>query len=238
MFIISHMEEDVVRTILYKCFPISESVCEIGVAEGSNAKTILTNAKPKILHLIDPWIFVPDPSYRDPNNTSNEEGERRYMGVLEIFKDEIKDKQVIVHRDFSYNIYNQFPNNFFDWILIDSMHTYEGVRKELNLYHNKIKDNGFIMLHDYTNHAMAKRMNFGVVEAIDDFCKESDFEICIISIDNFGSCILTKKNNPWANQLVKNMLGHFRFIIQVKDIKFNQILYIENDKACVVTTIT
>ena len=61
----------------------------------------------------------------------------------------------------SYDIVHIFENNSIDLLHIDGDHSYEGVKKDLNLYWNKIKYGGIIINDDYT-WGCCKR-------AIDDF---------------------------------------------------------------------
>jgi hypothetical protein len=56
---------------------------------------------------------------------------------------------IILHQDFSYNIYNKFQDDYFDFIYIDGNHEYEDVKKDLELYLPKCKY--IIAGHDYTD---------------------------------------------------------------------------------------
>jgi hypothetical protein len=67
------------RTDILTCMPPGGAACEIGVAEGFYSGQLLTYLKPGKLHLIDPWRYQAIPDYvMDANNTSDEEGDRRY----------------------------------------------------------------------------------------------------------------------------------------------------------------
>lgn len=50
----------------------------------------------------------------------------------------------------SYDIVDIFDNNSIDLLHIDGDHSYEGVKKDLNLYWNKIKNGGIIINDDYS----------------------------------------------------------------------------------------
>ena len=49
----------------------------------------------------------------------------------------------------SWETYNIFLNNTINMIHIDGDHSYSGVKKDLELYWDKIKSNGIIIIDDY-----------------------------------------------------------------------------------------
>ena len=52
-------------------------------------------------------------------------------------------------QDYSYNIINNYPNDYFDFIYIDASHEYEDVKRDIELSLPKIKKGGLIGGHDY-----------------------------------------------------------------------------------------
>ena len=65
--------------------------------------------------------------------------------------------------DYSYNVVNQFKDESIDFIYIDANHSYESVKKDLELYLPKLKQNGWIGGHDYNKNQWP-----GVVKAINE----------------------------------------------------------------------
>ena len=63
-------------------------------------------------------------------------------------------------------------DNTYDIIYIDGDHSYNGAKKDLSNAFKKIKNNGYIMGHDYEmNMKKAKNIyNFGIKQAVDEFC--------------------------------------------------------------------
>lgn len=53
--------------------------------------------------------------------------------------------------DYSQNVYNQFKDNSIDFIYIDADHTYESVKRDIELFIPKLKNGGIIGGHDYSN---------------------------------------------------------------------------------------
>ena len=70
---------------------------------------------------------------------------------------------IIHHKDYSYNISEEFEDNSIDFIYIDADHTHESVNRDLKLYLPKLKPNGWIGGHDYN-----KKQWPGVVKAINE----------------------------------------------------------------------
>lgn len=52
--------------------------------------------------------------------------------------------------DYSYNVVDRFDDNSIDFIYIDGRHDYESVKRDLKLYLPKLKLNGIIGGHDYS----------------------------------------------------------------------------------------
>ncbi|WP_420548408.1 class I SAM-dependent methyltransferase [Curvivirga sp.] len=170
--------------------------CEIGVAECVFSQHLLEKTQPTKLHLIDPWVYQEREDYQaDLNNVSNDEGEKRYQAARTLFKNQMDTGQVEIHRNFSYETVSHFPDNYFDWIYVDAVHSYEGAKKDLEDFLPKLKDDGILMGHDYANHIAAQEMGFGVVEAVDDFCIENNMNFVALTYDAFPTFILTKPEN-------------------------------------------
>lgn len=169
-------------------YQINENpVCiEIGVAAGIFSRDIINTISPKKLYLVDPWQIGydknSDETYGDvlsylPTAYSTEE---QYKNILCDFYNEIKNNQVIVRPDFSYNVVDDLPDNYFDFIYIDSCHLYNSVKADLNMFLPKLKSNGLMCGHDYFNFD-----NFGVIQAVDEFCEEQKFEMIYLVNDSW-----------------------------------------------------
>lgn len=51
--------------------------------------------------------------------------------------------------DTSWNVYNIFPNKSIDVLFVDGDHSYEGVKKDLELFYPKMNPKGVIIMDDY-----------------------------------------------------------------------------------------
>jgi hypothetical protein len=174
-----------------------ESKCvEIGVLDGDFSAQILDVLKPAELILIDPFITNEDLNYGAefqylPTVYSTE---KQYENVLNRFRDEIFSGKITVYRQYSYQATCRFPNEYFDFIYIDASHLYEDVKRDLDDWLPKLKQNGLICGHD-----MVPSSTFGVVKAVSEFYKEHNFELIIFN-ENGGDFALKRK---WVTKHIR-----------------------------------
>ena len=218
------------RQQIITCLPYHNAVCEIGVDVGNYSSDILKRCNPNILHLIDPWVYIDTPDYKnDTVNVDNSRQEEKYKYVLERFSSNISSGQVKIHRGFSYDIIPTFPDEYFDWIYVDGMHTYYGALKDLNLCYSKIKYDGFILGHDYSNHEIARYMNFGVIEAVSDFVTYNpNCKLLAITLESgWPSYIIYKNNGTHVEHVIYNMIEKFDNPIDIDDNKLKTLKFFQ-----------
>jgi len=124
------------RQDLLSHLPKGGIVAEVGVDEGVFTEQILTICKPAKLHLIDVW------------------GSERYHSgkaseVKRKFREQIRDGSVEINQGYSTEVLAEFEDGYFDWVYIDSAHTYSTTANELKLARRKVKPRGMIAGHDY-----------------------------------------------------------------------------------------
>lgn len=158
------------REELLRILPKNGVVGELGVDEGDFSNLILTINKPKKLHLIDFW------------------GSKRYnqskrIKVENRFKKEVENKIVEINLGLSTEVVDDFKDNYFDWIYIDTSHSYETTIQELTLYRNKVKVDGVIAGHDYILGNWNGLVRYGVIEAVNEFCVKYNWEIIYLTTE-------------------------------------------------------
>jgi hypothetical protein len=119
-------------------------VCELGSYDGKSSELFALFCKQ--IYCID--IFI-DYDFRNHEKTFDEMM-KNYTNIVKI-------------KDFSYNTYDKFENEFFDFVYIDTDHDYISVKNEIDNWFPKVKKNGYIGGHDYN-------LN-GVSSAVIDFFK-------------------------------------------------------------------
>ena len=161
------------REFLLRMLPPGGIGMEIGVHLGEFSAQILEIARPRELHLVDPWKFEPDETYKDSLYGSRiERGQaeldERCHAVCKRFESEVRCGQVKIHRGYSHDVLALFPANSFDWVYIDGNHLYEFAKQDLERSFEKTKPGGFITGDDY---AEGGWFQGGVKRAVDEFVR-------------------------------------------------------------------
>lgn len=158
------------REELLDKIPKNSILAEIGVDEGDFSERLYKKCDPKYLYLIDLW-------------SSKRYGEKKFNIVKNRFYDQLKKDEVKIFRDDSINVVSNFNDNFFDWIYIDTDHSFNTTYKELITWKSKVKRNGIISGHDYMMGNWKKTYRYGVIEAVHKFCVEYSWEMVFLTID-------------------------------------------------------
>jgi hypothetical protein len=173
---------------LYRKIPAKCVGAEIGVLYGQFSAQLLNVLDPKLLILIDPFETGGSQYGIELNNQHTAySDENDYVNLLDKFKKEISSGQVIVKRQFSYDAVDYFSDNSLDFIYLDGSHLYEDVKRDLNDWLPKLKNDGLMCGHDYI-----KFSSFGVIQAVDEFIKEKGFEMILFNEDG-GDWALKRK---------------------------------------------
>ena len=169
--------EELIRAITKPGFRI----CEVGVFLGQFAQMLLTTL-PDELVLIDPWDGECISGDQDGLNVVKADLNAVYPKIVEHFS---RWPQVKVERGLSGNVLQKFPDNYFDLIYIDGLHSYEGCTTDLELAYKKVKPGGWITGHDMgCNLSKCKTAwCFGVEQAVKEFCERYKQKIIAIATD-------------------------------------------------------
>jgi hypothetical protein len=159
------------REELLEMLPKNAVIAEIGVDKGSFSELILKTNYPFKLHLIDSW-----------SDTRYNSGLKEY--VEKKFEDQIKKGTVEINIGKSTEVVQIFEDKYFDWIYIDTDHSYQLTKLELELYSKKVKDNGIVAGHDFIVGNWKGMYRYGVIEAVYEFCLKNDWEIIFITMEN------------------------------------------------------
>jgi predicted O-methyltransferase YrrM len=134
---------------IQKNYPYPLIGCEIGVSRGANAIRMLKNLNIKHLYLIDP----------DEKAVGKEMFKKHKTKIEFIF-------------DYSYNAYKEIPDGSLDFCYIDGDHSYNGVKKDIELYYSKVKKGGVLCGHDFNI--------YGIAKAVCEYFKEQP-----VSVDGY-----------------------------------------------------
>jgi predicted O-methyltransferase YrrM len=144
---------------------------EIGVSRGKFTSAIMSINPPRRLHLVDVW------------------NSERYDGALQntvmtTYATEIESGVVEINKGYSTTVGGTFPDGYFDWIYIDTDHSYETTRKELLLYEPKMRVGGIIAGHDFAMGNWRDGIKYGVIEAVHEFCVTRNWEMLHVTMES------------------------------------------------------
>jgi Methyltransferase domain len=160
------------REQMLDLLPKNGIVAEVGVAFGDFSKELLERMQPQTLHLLDLWM-----------------GERYKSGldtVTSHFKSEIEAGRVQLRQGRSVETLASFADQTFDFVYIDTDHSYVTTIAELEVARNKVKQGGRIGGHDYCTGNIVGAVPYGVVEACAEFCGKYDWTFEYLSLESHG----------------------------------------------------
>lgn len=140
-----------------------KTMIEIGSFIGES--TIIFARHFKHVIAIDP--FLPNYDPQDPTSNFN------FDDVFEEFQNRIEEKKekVTIHRMLSNDAVKLLDKDKYDFIYIDGLHTYEGVKNDIINYLPLVKEGGVIGGHDYgTKHPHL----LGVTDAVNEMLGNPD----------------------------------------------------------------
>jgi hypothetical protein len=173
------------RSELISQLPKNMAWAELGVFIGEFSKEIFTIASPSKLYLVDIFPDTMISGDKDGHNVRtlnltnvpNELSSYFSNQPVEIIKSKTTD---FLHR-------MSESDSKIDCVYIDADHSYDSVKKDLELSYNIVKENGFICGHDYHPTHFE-----GVFRAVNEFCAEKNLKIDMLSDDVLPTFIITK----------------------------------------------
>ncbi len=168
-------------------------ILEIGVFKGEFLDFMVNNCNFSSIDAVDLFEGITCSGNADGNNVVHYDVGKSYIELLEKYS---KMSNINIHKSNSIVFLQNQPDTTYDIIYIDGDHSYEGVKQDLIHSYKKIKNGGFIMGHDYEMNMQKARTsyNFGVKQAVDEFCKTYNQNIISKAFDGCVSyCIQIKK---------------------------------------------
>ena len=158
------------RLELLRLLPKNAIIAEIGVANGDFTECIEKVCLPKKLYLID--VF-----------NSKRYGDASRRLIESRFSSQIVSGKIVLKLGMSIDVLKEFPNEYFDWVYLDTDHTYSTTCQELDLLKFKVKKNGIISGHDYSMFNLRGDLRYGVIEAVHKMMVEDSWEIIYLSME-------------------------------------------------------
>ncbi len=158
------------RRAMIQEIPKDSVGAEIGVDEGEFTVQLLETGNFQKLVLIDIWI-------------SDRYSEDKADHVKNQFASELESGLAEIVRERSIEAASLFPDAYFDWIYIDTDHSFQTTLDELYAWAPKIKPGGVISGHDYVRGNWISTYRYGVIEAVHKFCVDEDWELAALTVN-------------------------------------------------------
>lgn len=138
---------EMMRGRLLARMPKGMRAAEIGVWEGNFSARILEACAPSELHLIDPWLYMPEFGNTGFGRKKNEHlMEEKYRSVAARFA---ADPRVTIHRATSESALSAMPDGSLDWVYIDGNHNEPFIGNDIALCLRKVRADGVIAGDDF-----------------------------------------------------------------------------------------
>lgn len=163
------------RNLLLSYLPKKIKFAELGVFKGEFSEIILKNLEPDELYLIDIFSGLMCSGDKDGNNIIYTNLDIEYYKLIEKYKD-ISNVKIIKNK--TTDFLNTLSDDYLDGVYIDADHSHDSVFSDLELSRKKVKNNGYIIGHDYT-----REMFPGTFDAVNLFCDKYNLHISYLTED-------------------------------------------------------
>lgn len=171
---------------------LNNRICEIGVRTGRHLDLLVRGSDPTEFVGIDPWVEDDVPSRNDAGDSQSQ---------LDQLADAVKARFSVhgergkIIRGYSFEVADQFPDAYFDYVYIDADHSYEAARQDLADWFPKVRQGGILAGHDYVDHRLS-RVQFGVKRAVNEFVQEHNLTYLSTTSEYFASWLILKEQPP------------------------------------------
>lgn len=138
---------------------------EVGTQTGAFARIIMDVVKPAKLFLLD-IDYTPF---------------RR-----ELLGEHIESGQVELREGSSWELLDEFPDEYFDFAYIDAGHGYDMVRKDLDAAIRKVKSGGKVICNDFVIWSALEAIPYGVHTAVSEVIVEHKFKVTDFAMHPLG----------------------------------------------------
>lgn len=212
------------------------AMIELGVLDGNNAECLMAHLDPAKTVLVDswsadvskgycefdqlpPWMLPIDAplfeSYYGGSLSDQATFDRLYGIVRERFAGR-PDIEIIRNDTISaFEVLHDRFGNTFDFVYVDANHNYEYVLRDLLYYEYLLAPEGVLMLNDCNHSRNGNSMNLGVLEAVSNFIKRSEFRPVALTNNDGSDLVLARQGSQIANILDSVLEASDLFFVEV-----------------------
>lgn len=159
--------------------------CELGVFEGSFSQVLVYSSKFSKLYLVDLFDKI-DTATSGDKSGNNVKVYLHTDAMFEVVKKKFESNPIVeICTSDSVSFLNSMPDDYFDFIYIDTVHDYNHTKLELGASLRVIKDGGFICGHDYHEKEYP-----GLVLAVNEFCNNNNLSFTLTNEDRLESFMI------------------------------------------------
>jgi hypothetical protein len=150
-----------------------QTMVEVGVWQGQDARWLLVCLPRLTLHLVDPFQAPkPGDSWHDQGDKFAKRPQQQHEIHFRMVTDLCKQfaPRAILHRQYSVEAATKFADRSLDLVFIDAAHDYANVKADIEAWHGKVRPGGWLSGHDYKPSGIGK-YGRNVGRAVDEFAK-------------------------------------------------------------------
>jgi SAM-dependent methyltransferase len=173
---------------------------ELGVFWGHFSEVIMEHFQPRKLYLVDAWDLKfgeTFPNWGDGHNTDH--GRLTTAQAIHDIREAMKPygDRVEIRRQFVKDFLSELPDSHFDWVYLDTSHSYRDTRDELRNIWPKLKPGGMLLGDDYHQGA---ELHSGLRKAVDEFVEETGIKLIL---EPAAQYIIPKPERPLWKRLLR-----------------------------------
>ncbi|WP_186394719.1 class I SAM-dependent methyltransferase [Stappia sp. TSB10GB4] len=147
---------------------------EVGTQTGRFARTLMDLAKPQKLYLLD-IDYTP---FRK-----------------EHVEQELEAGTVVTREGSSWDLLEEFEDEYFDFAYIDAGHGYEMVKKDLAASLKKVKKGGYILCNDFVVWSALEAIPYGVHKAVCETVSSNKLQVTHFAFHPYGYSDIAFRNS-------------------------------------------
>lgn len=188
------------RDAILPLLPKGKVCVEVGVALGEFSEKMIRICEPSHFIAIDSFRIHEYETLWGRPTSEVFRGQTHEAFYRQRFADLIGRGQVKVLSGDSAQVLGRLPDKSLDIVYVDADHVYEAVRRELSIIRHKIRDDGIIILNDYTMVDVVGSMEaYGVIQAAHEFMLAEDWEMIYLALQNYMYCDVALRKSRTAS---------------------------------------
>ncbi|MCE5307552.1 MAG: hypothetical protein LLG20_07905 [Acidobacteriales bacterium] len=152
------------RIALLAEMPREAVVAIVGMKDAEMIRRLMHISRPREVRLVGLWS-----------------GDITRDALSHMFGDEIENGSLVIHEEDTRGAAVRFPDGYFDWVYLNERFSYGETSALLEMWRTKVNNKGFIAGSHYGTGSWVTNERYGVVEAVNHFCKAHQWEMALLT---------------------------------------------------------